>query len=52
MSIEQEDKLDEKKNERELLGSVNLRADEETEQYKITIKKMEEDRERFSFSNS
>ena len=33
-AIEQEDKLDAKKNERETLGSVNLRADEETEQYK------------------
>ena len=43
--IEQEDKLDAKKNERERLGAVNLRADEETEQYKIAIKKMEEDRE-------
>ena len=43
--IEQEDKLDAKKNERERLGSVNLRADEETEQYKITINKMEKDRE-------
>jgi len=43
--IEQEDKLDAKKNEREKLGSVNLRADEETEKYKITIKKMEKDRE-------
>ena len=43
--IEQEDKLDAKKNERERLGSVNLRADEETEQYKVTIKKMEKDRE-------
>ena len=43
--IEQEDKLDAKKNERERLGSVNLRADEETEQYKKTINKMEEDRE-------
>ena len=37
--IEQEDKLDAKKNEREKLGSVNLRADQETEQYKTTIKK-------------
>ena len=44
-AIEQEDKLDAKKNKRELLGSVNLRADEETEQCKITIKKMEQDRE-------
>jgi len=43
--IEQEDKLDSKKNERDRLGSVNLRADEETEQYKTTIKKMEKDRE-------
>ena len=43
--IEQEDKLDAKKNERERLGAVNLRADEETEQYKIAIKKMEVDRE-------
>jgi len=43
--VEQEDKLDAKKNERERLGSVNLRADEETEQYKTTIKKMEKDRE-------
>jgi len=43
--IEQEDKLDAKKNEREKLGAVNLRADEETEQYKSTIKKMEDDRE-------
>ena len=43
--IEQEDKLDAKKNERERLGAVNLRADEETDQYKATIKKMEEDRE-------
>jgi chromosome segregation protein len=43
--VEQEDKLDAKKNERDRLGSVNLRADEETEQYKLTIKKMEKDRE-------
>ena len=43
--IEQEDKLDAKKNEREKLGSVNLRADEETKQYKTTINKMESDRE-------
>ncbi|MDC0059498.1 AAA family ATPase [Pelagibacteraceae bacterium] len=43
--IEQEDKLDAKKNEREKLGSVNLRADVETEEYKTTIKKMEKDRE-------
>jgi len=43
--IEQEDKLDAKKIERERLGAVNLRADEESEQYKVTIKKMEKDRE-------
>jgi chromosome segregation protein len=43
--IEQEDRLDAKKNERDRLGAVNLRADEETEQYKATIKKMEKDRE-------
>ena len=43
--VEQEDKLDAKKNERERLGSVNLRADEETEEFKTTIKKMEKDRE-------
>jgi len=43
--IEQEDKLDSKKNERERLGAVNLRADEETIQYKDTIKKIEKDRE-------
>jgi len=43
--IEQEDRLDAKKNERDRLGSVNLRADEETEQYKLTINKMEKDRE-------
>jgi len=42
--IEQEDKLDAKKNEREKLGSVNLRADQETKQYKTIIKKMEKDR--------
>ena len=44
-AVEQEDKLDAKKNEREKLGSVNLRADEETENYKVEIKKMEKDRE-------
>jgi chromosome segregation protein len=44
-SIAQEEILDEKKREREKLGSVNLRADEETNKYKIEIKKMEQDRE-------
>tara|TARA_Y100000590_G_scaffold60566_1_gene64614 strand:- start:22 stop:888 length:867 start_codon:yes stop_codon:yes gene_type:complete len=43
--IEQEDKLDARKNERERLGAVNLRADEETEKYIVDIKKMEKDRE-------
>ena len=43
--IEQEDRLDAKKNERERLGSVNLRADQETERYKVEITKMEKDRE-------
>jgi len=44
-STAQEDALDEKKREREKLGSVNLRADEETSKYEIEIKKMEQDRE-------
>ena len=43
-SVTQEEKLDEKKREREKLGSVNLRADEETSKYEIEIKKMEQDR--------
>jgi chromosome segregation protein len=44
-STAQEEALDEKKREREKLGSVNLRADEETSKYEIEIKKMEQDRE-------
>ena len=44
-SVEQEEILDKKKREREKLGSVNLRADEETNKYEIEIKKMEQDRE-------
>ncbi|WP_415275499.1 AAA family ATPase [Candidatus Pelagibacter sp. Uisw_116] len=44
-SVIQEDALDAKKKEREKLGSVNLRADEETNKYEIEIKKMEQDRE-------
>jgi chromosome segregation protein len=44
-SVAQEDALDEKKREREKLGSVNLRADEETSKYEIEIKKMVQDRE-------
>ena len=41
---EQEDKLNKLKKNRESLGSVNLRADVETEKYKETIKKMENDK--------
>ena len=41
----QEEQLDAKKREREKLGSVNLRADEETNQYEKEIKKMGQDRE-------
>ena len=44
-AVEQEDKLDAKKNLREKLGSVNLRADQESENYKIEIKKIEKDRD-------
>ena len=42
--IDQEDALDKKKQEREKLGSVNLKADEETNKYEAEIKKMELDR--------
>ena len=42
--IDQEDTLDKKKQERERLGSVNLKADEETCKYEEEIKKMEQDR--------
>jgi len=41
---EQEDKLTNMKKNREALGSVNLRADLETEKFRTSIKKMEEDR--------
>jgi len=44
-AVTQEEKLDEKKREREKLGSVNLRADEETNKYEVEIKKMEQDRQ-------
>ena len=40
----QEEKLIKIKKDRESLGSVNLRADLETEKFKKTIKKMEDDR--------
>ncbi len=43
-TVEQEELLDAKKRAREKLGSVNLRADEETNKYEVEIKKMEEDR--------
>ena len=42
--VNQEDLLDKKKQEREKLGSVNLKADEETNKYETEIKKMEQDR--------
>jgi chromosome segregation protein len=41
---QQEGKLEEIKKQREALGSVNLRADEETKRYTEEIKKMEDDR--------
>jgi len=44
-AVAQEELLDEKKRTREKLGSVNLRADEETEKYENEIKKMEQDRQ-------
>ena len=43
-AVIQEDLLDKKKQERERLGSVNLKADEETNKYETEIKKMEKDR--------
>jgi len=43
-AVNQEDLLDKKKQERERLGSVNLKADEETNKYATEIKKMEQDR--------
>ena len=42
--VDQEDLLDKKKQAREKLGSVNLKADEETNKYEVEIKKMEQDR--------
>jgi len=44
-AVAQEELLDEKKRIREKLGSVNLRADEETQKYESEIKKMENDRQ-------
>ena len=43
--VTQEELLDEKKRQRDKLGSVNLRADEETSKYEDEIKKMEKDRQ-------
>jgi len=43
-AVNQEDSLDKRKQEREKLGSVNLKADEETNKYENEIKKMEQDR--------
>ncbi len=43
-AVNQEDLLDKKKQEREKLGSVNLKADEETNKYENEIRKMEQDR--------
>ncbi len=44
-ALTQEELLDEKKRQRDKLGSVNLRADEETSKYENEIKKMEKDRQ-------
>jgi chromosome segregation protein len=44
-ALEQEEALDAKKRERDKLGSVNLRADEETKQSNMEIAKMQKDRE-------
>ena len=41
---EQEKKLEIMRKNREAMGSVNLRADIETEKFRVTIKKMEDDR--------
>jgi chromosome segregation protein len=41
---EQSEKVEKIKKQRESLGSVNLRADEETKKYEAEIKKMEDDR--------
>tara|TARA_B100001027_G_C16266989_1_gene332652 strand:- start:895 stop:3291 length:2397 start_codon:yes stop_codon:yes gene_type:complete len=43
-SVEQEELLDARKRDRDKLGAVNLRADEETDKYKTEIKKMEKER--------
>ena len=43
-AVEQEELLDAKKRDRERLGSVNLRADEETDKYAVEIKKKEKEK--------
>ena len=43
-AVTQEELLDKKKRERDKLGSVNLRADEDTTKYQDEIKKMERER--------
>ena len=42
---EQSEKIEKTKKQRDSLGSVNLRADEETKKYETEIKKMEDDRD-------
>jgi len=44
-TVSQEELLDARKRDREKLGSVNLRADEETSKHEIEIKKMQQDRQ-------
>ena len=44
-TVTQEELLDKKKRNRDSIGSVNLRADEETDKYKDEITKMEKDRQ-------
>ena len=44
-SVSQEELLDQKKRQRDKLGSVNLRADEEQTKYENEIKKMEQERQ-------
>ena len=44
-TVAQEELLDAKKREREKLGAVNLRADEETSKYETEIKKIGKDRQ-------
>ena len=51
-ALTQEELLDEKKRERDKLGSVNLRADEETSKYEIEIRKMELDSARNTLLDS